>query len=114
MVAERRPGCLTFEVRGPDGARVLVLPRGRIRIGRTADNEVPLPAASVARRHCEVLLVDGRPALQDNGTTNGTWLRGEHLCLGRPRPLVSGDVIGIPPFEIRVLFDADEPVSAPP
>lgn len=64
-------------VAGPDAGGVHLLHPGAIRIGRSADADVPLDDPDVSRLHCTVtVLPDGRVAVADLGSTNGTALDG--------------------------------------
>ncbi|WP_037644735.1 FHA domain-containing protein, partial [Streptomyces exfoliatus] len=64
-------------VAGPDAGGVHLLHGGPIRIGRSADADVPLDDPDVSRAHCTVVVGDdGRVTVSDLGSTNGTTLDG--------------------------------------
>ncbi|MEC4575432.1 FHA domain-containing protein [Streptomyces virginiae] len=64
-------------VAGPDAGGVHLLHDGQIRIGRSADADVPLDDPDVSRMHCAVTVIsDGRIAVADLDSTNGTTLDG--------------------------------------
>lgn len=64
-------------VAGPDAGGVHLLHGGQIRIGRSADADVPLDDPDVSRLHCAVTVgEDGRVAVADLGSTNGTRVDG--------------------------------------
>ncbi|MFJ5291599.1 FHA domain-containing protein [Streptomyces sp. NPDC088348] len=64
-------------VAGPDAGGVHLLHGGRIRIGRSAEADVPLDDPDVSRMHCTVTVEqDGRVTVADLGSTNGTTLDG--------------------------------------
>ncbi|MEV7525503.1 FHA domain-containing protein [Streptomyces sp. NPDC091371] len=64
-------------VAGPDAGGVHLLHSGQIRVGRSADADVPLDDPDVSRLHCAVtVLPDGRVAVADLDSTNGTTLDG--------------------------------------
>ncbi|MFD3541259.1 FtsK/SpoIIIE domain-containing protein [Streptomyces sp. NPDC058662] len=64
-------------VAGPDAGGVHLLHSGRISVGRSADADVPLDDPDVSRLHCAVTVTpDGRVAVADLGSTNGTTLDG--------------------------------------
>ncbi|MFJ4774759.1 FtsK/SpoIIIE domain-containing protein [Streptomyces sp. NPDC088762] len=72
-------------VSGPDAGGVHLLHSGQIRVGRSADADVPLDDPDVSRLHCAVtVLADGRVAVADLDSTNGTALDG--VAVG-PRPV---------------------------
>ncbi|MFC5883279.1 FHA domain-containing protein, partial [Streptomyces virginiae] len=64
-------------VAGPDAGGVHLLHDGQIRIGRSGDADVPLDDPDVSRMHCAVTVIrDGRVAVADLDSTNGTTLDG--------------------------------------
>ncbi|MFJ7411944.1 FHA domain-containing protein [Streptomyces sp. NPDC098077] len=72
-------------VAGPDAGGVHLLHGGQIRIGRSADADVPLDDPDVSRLHCAVTVSDdGRVSVADLGSTNGTSLDGVEV---RERPV---------------------------
>nr|WP_251692422.1 FHA domain-containing protein [Streptomyces sp. CHD11] len=72
-------------VAGPDAGGVHLLHGGEIRIGRSADADVPLDDPDVSRLHCAVTVgADGRVSVADLGSTNGTTLDGRRVG---PRPV---------------------------
>ncbi len=67
-------------VAGPDAGGVHLLHGGEIRIGRSADADVPLDDPDVSRLHCAVTVgADGRVSVADLGSTNGTTLDGRSV-----------------------------------
>ncbi|NJP53435.1 FHA domain-containing protein [Streptomyces sp. SBST2-5] len=67
-------------VAGPDAGGVHLLHGGEIRIGRSADADVPLDDPDVSRLHCAVTVApDGRVSVADLGSTNGTTLDGRRI-----------------------------------
>ncbi|MFG2993108.1 FHA domain-containing protein [Streptomyces sp. NPDC048257] len=64
-------------VAGPDAGGVHLLHSGQIRVGRSSDADVPLDDPDVSRLHCAVTVIrDGRVAVADLDSTNGTTLDG--------------------------------------
>jgi pSer/pThr/pTyr-binding forkhead associated (FHA) protein len=86
------PGALTF-----DGPRVV--------IGRGASCDVRLPDPSVSHRHATIRVDDGRHALVDEGSTNGTFVGGVRLARGTPRILRTGDLVRIGRVWLEVRID---------
>ncbi|MFE6975789.1 FtsK/SpoIIIE domain-containing protein [Streptomyces sp. NPDC057682] len=75
-------------IAGPDAGGVHLLHGGQIRIGRSADADVPLDDPDVSRLHCAVTVsADGRVSVADLGSTNGTTLDGAEV---RDRPVRLG------------------------
>ncbi|MER5632559.1 FHA domain-containing protein [Streptomyces nitrosporeus] len=80
-------------VAGPDAGGVHLLHGGQVRIGRSADADVPLDDPDVSRLHCAVtVLEDGRVAVADLGSTNGTSLDGTPVH-DRPVRLAPGALL---------------------
>ncbi|MEV5435792.1 FHA domain-containing protein [Streptomyces sp. NPDC052682] len=72
-------------VAGPDAGGVHLLHGGEIRVGRSADADVPLDDPDVSRLHCAVTVTaDGRVSVADLDSTNGTTLDGRRVG---PRPV---------------------------
>lgn len=83
------------------GTQVVQLPEGQLAIGRDRSNDVVLSDPNVSRFHAEVArLGDGRVAIRDLGSRNGTRVNGE---LVRTAVLDPGSEVGIGPY--RLLFD---------
>ncbi|MEV7215586.1 FtsK/SpoIIIE domain-containing protein [Kitasatospora cineracea] len=73
--ADERPAAELRVVGGPDAGGVHRLHGERIRIGRSAEADVPLDDPDVSRLHLALhLAADGRATVQDLGSTNGTRL----------------------------------------
>ena len=83
--------------------------RGRTTIGRDADNDVPLKARFVSRRHAAVIPTPGSALVEDLRSTNGVIVNGRRVRCAR---LAHGDVItlGTANFRYTVGSAADGPV----
>lgn len=65
--------------------REVFLERFPSSLGRSLDNDLPLPFLSVSSRHLEIgLTSDGEPYLLDLGSTNGSFLGQNRLRPGEP------------------------------
>ncbi|MGW6024838.1 FHA domain-containing protein [Streptomyces sp. NPDC055099] len=125
-------------VAGPDAGGVHLLHGGQIRVGRSADADVPLDDPDVSRLHCAVTLTpDGQVTVTDLGSTNGTTVDG-HEITDRPVRLTPGSLLrlgesalrftagdgtggalptapdGEGHVRVRVTASADAPLDAPP
>jgi len=60
-------------------------------IGRDPMVDIPIQSPTVSRRHARLVLVEGGYAIEDLGSSNGTFVNG--IRLNRLRPLNSGDQI---------------------
>lgn len=94
-------------VAGPDAGGVHLLHGGQITIGRSADADVPLDDPDVSRLHCAVTVAaDGRIAVADLGSTNGTTLSGARLG-SRPVRLAPGALLRIGESALRLTPPGD-------
>ncbi|MFF6812027.1 FHA domain-containing protein [Streptomyces sp. NPDC012403] len=89
-------------VAGPDAGGVHLLHGGEIRIGRSADADVPLDDPDVSRLHCAVTVApDGGVSVADLGSTNGTTLDGRRVG-PRPVRLAPGALLRIGESTLRL------------
>ena len=69
---------------GNDSATNFPLDGSGLTIGRSAVNIVQVPHdAQISRVHARIVHVDGRFYVEDNDTTNGTWVNGERVTKRR-------------------------------
>ncbi|MEO3766848.1 FHA domain-containing protein [Streptomyces sp. B5E4] len=89
-------------VAGPDAGGVHLLHGGQIRIGRSADADVPLDDPDVSRLHCALTVTpDGGITVVDLGSTNGTTIDG--LAVGTtPVPLRADAVLRVGESALRI------------
>ncbi|MFD9499099.1 FHA domain-containing protein [Streptomyces sp. NPDC060035] len=89
-------------IAGPDAGGVHLLHGGQIRIGRSADADVPLDDPDVSRLHCAVTVSeDGRVSVADLRSTNGTSLDGTEVG-ERPVPLTPGALLRLGESTLRL------------
>ncbi|MFE6037769.1 FHA domain-containing protein [Streptomyces sp. NPDC056452] len=89
-------------IAGPDAGGVHLLHGGQIRIGRSADADVPLDDPDVSRLHCAVTVSeDGRVSVADLRSTNGTALDGTEIG-ERPVPLTPGALLRLGESTLRL------------
>lgn len=94
-------------VAGPDAGGVHLLHGGQIRVGRSADADVPLDDPDVSRLHCAVTLgADGRITVEDLESTNGTSVDGRPLD-SRPVRLSPGSLVRLGESALRVSVAGD-------
>jgi len=67
-------------------------------LGRDADVAVPLSSPTVSRHHARIVITGAIAMLEDLGSKNGTYVRGQPVT--SPVRLLDGDRIGIGVFEI--------------
>jgi pSer/pThr/pTyr-binding forkhead associated (FHA) protein len=81
---------LIFVEQRPMAGRVLPI-EGGLTIGREGC-DVLLPDPEVSRRHAVMrVLESGGAAIEDLGSTNGTWVNGERAH--GPTPVAPGDIV---------------------
>ncbi|MGW2044092.1 FHA domain-containing protein [Streptomyces sp. NPDC001858] len=89
-------------VAGPDAGGVHLLHGGQVRVGRSADADVPLDDPDVSRLHCAVTLTpEGRVTVADLGSTNGTTLDGTRVQT-RPVRLAPGALLRVGESALRL------------
>ncbi|MFF1451522.1 FHA domain-containing protein [Streptomyces sp. NPDC058274] len=89
-------------IAGPDAGGVHLLHGGRVHIGRSADADVPLDDPDVSRLHCAVTVEpDGRVAVADLGSTNGTTLDGIRVS-DRPVRFAPGALLRVGESALRL------------
>ncbi|MCX4693059.1 FHA domain-containing protein [Streptomyces sp. NBC_01408] len=92
-------------VAGPDAGGVHLLHSGQIRVGRSADADVPLDDPDVSRLHCAVTVMrDGRVAVADLDSTNGTTLDGTPVG-PQPVALPPGSLLRVGESTLRLTPD---------
>ena len=69
--------------------REVMLRPGENVIGRVEDGVVWLDSPAVSRRHARIVVAEGRVVLEDLGSKNGTFVRGQRIT--SPVPLADGD-----------------------
>ncbi|MFF4805459.1 FHA domain-containing protein [Streptomyces sp. NPDC001351] len=89
-------------IAGPDAGGVHLLHGGEIRVGRSADADVPLDDPDVSRLHCAVTVAaDGQVSVADLDSTNGTTLDGTRLGT-RPVRFTPGALLRVGESALRV------------
>jgi ABC-type multidrug transport system ATPase subunit/pSer/pThr/pTyr-binding forkhead associated (FHA) protein len=79
-------------------------------IGRTKDNDIVLPMPQVSSRHA-ILHVQGEQlALEDRGSANGTFVRGQRIAPGQRVPVQNGEKVFIGPMPLLIQVENREVV----
>ncbi|MBN1147917.1 MAG: FHA domain-containing protein [Anaerolineales bacterium] len=112
---ENRAREYRFQIKGPSGEQLYIVPQGASFIGRQAGSHLMLDDPQVSRKHAQIDCTPQECRLTDLGSSNGTIFRGERLTAQAPVILEAGDAIKIGPFEISVLaIPVIPPVAAQP
>lgn len=104
---------------GPSPGKVFPLMKNEITIGRDINNEIVINDAEISRKHCRLIMFGDSFAIEDLGSTNGTWVNERRIT--SQHQLVNGETIRLGDnitlsFEM-VGFDADATIAsstAPP
>ena len=79
-------------------------------IGRTPDNDIVLPQPQVSSRHAILHVSASELALEDRGSANGTFVRGQRIAPGQRVPVQNGEKVFIGPMPL-VIQMADREVA---
>ena len=82
--------------------RELMLPKGRITIGRRPQNDIVLDDPAISGQHAAIVTTDVDVCLEDLNSTNGTQVNGQPV---RKHFLQDDDVIELARYRIRYLVD---------
>lgn len=75
---------------------------GAIAIGRTPDNKIVVPHPQVSARHAQIINQNGQLLLEDLGSGNGTFVRGQRLARGQRVPVANGEKVYIGPMPVLI------------
>jgi ABC-type multidrug transport system ATPase subunit/pSer/pThr/pTyr-binding forkhead associated (FHA) protein len=73
-----------------------------ITIGRTPDNTIVVPHAQVSSRHAQILKQGSELFVEDRGSANGTFVRGQRLASGQRVPVKNGEKVYIGPMPLLI------------
>jgi ABC-type multidrug transport system ATPase subunit/pSer/pThr/pTyr-binding forkhead associated (FHA) protein len=69
-------------------------------IGRTPDNDIVLESPQVSSRHALLHTEGGQLFLEDRGSANGTYVRGERILPGQKVPVQNGEKVLVGPMPL--------------
>lgn len=87
-------------VSGPNTGTTYSLHEGENSLGRVEGNVIVLPSSNISKRHCTLRLVHNNLTLEDQGSTNGTFVNGS---LTKKKELHSGDRISVGDYILQVV-----------
>jgi hypothetical protein len=94
--------------RDVQGEREFELTYMQSTIGRSPDNEIPIPDPEVSRRHAQIVRQSSGYAIVDLGSTNGTFVNDVRVT--ELTPLKHGDFIRLgDAIDIRFFHGSDQP-----
>ena len=94
---EPLPDQVSLVLRWPQGVRVVLLEPGRpVTLGRSGESELVIAERTLSRRHAKLWCVGTQVHVEDCGSRNGVWLRGQrvqHAALKPGEWLALGEVV---------------------
>jgi ABC-type multidrug transport system ATPase subunit len=69
-------------------------------IGRTPDNDIQIPSPQISSRHAVLHSMGGQLFLEDRGSANGTYVRGQRIPPGQRVPVQNGEKVFIGPMPL--------------
>jgi ABC-type multidrug transport system ATPase subunit/pSer/pThr/pTyr-binding forkhead associated (FHA) protein len=75
---------------------------GVISIGRTPDNKIVVPHPQVSSRHAQIIDQGGQLFIEDLGSGNGTFVRGQRVAKGQRLPVQNGEKVFIGPMPLVI------------
>jgi len=86
--------------------RPFKLSKDAVVIGRREDCDLRIALSDVSRKHCRLLLADGQIAVEDLGSSNGTYVNGHRV---QHVTLEAGDTLQVGPVVFVLQVDGDPP-----
>lgn len=86
--------------RGAQAGRTYPLAAGVTRVGRHSRSGILLDDITVSRRHCLITVDDNQLTVEDEGSTNGTYVNGARM---EQSPLQPGDRLMVGRFHLVVV-----------
>ena len=73
---------------------------GSKSIGRTPENDIQIPHPQVSSRHAVLHSISGQLFLEDRGSANGTYVRGQRIPANQRVPVANGEKVFIGPMPL--------------
>ncbi len=80
----------------------------RQTIGRTPENDITIAHPQVSSHHAVLIKVGSQLFLEDRGSANGTYVRGQRIPAGQRVPVANGEKVFIGPMPLLLQVGADE------
>jgi len=98
-------------VKGNPKGKQVEIPSGTITVGRAEDSDLIIASTRVSRHHCEIINEEGKLALRDKGSGNGTFVNGAKI---EEQTLDAGDEVRIGPLTFVLEIDGVREKPAKP
>ncbi|MFC4927497.1 ATPase, T2SS/T4P/T4SS family [Delftia deserti] len=103
---------IDLEIIHPDGRRQPLSVPDMCSIGKGSQCEVRLDNWRLAKEHARLFTSPSGVLIDDAGSFVGVLVNGQRIT-AQYGPLQNGDLIGIGPFQLRILNSGEEPQAAP-
>jgi len=77
-------------------------------IGRTPDNDIQIQHAQVSSHHALLHRLGDQLLLEDRGSANGTYVRGQRIAPGQKVPVQNGEKVFVGPMPLVLQVEAGE------
>ncbi len=81
-------------------------------VGRDPSCQLRPSSAAISKRHCALLIADGKVVVRDFNSTNGTFVNDEQVQ--GDQEVQDGDLLRIGPLDFQVKIEVPAPVAAAP
>ena len=98
-------------ISGPNRGSVYEVRDEQCSIGRQDGNTIVLQSSRVSKSHCRLVASDGEILLEDQGSSNGTFVNGTQA---RSKKLAAGDKISIGEFVLELILESRKPPALRP
>ncbi len=77
-------------------------------IGRTTDNDIQISHPQISSRHALLHRINDQLFLEDRGSANGTFVRGQRIPAGQRVPVNNGEKVFVGPMPLVIQVEASE------
>lgn len=88
---------------GSNAGQEIVVPTRKCLIGRDDECDLRPNSDAVSRRHCAILVKEGRVIVRDLNSKNGTWINGQ--TIQHERVVECGDSLQVGPLTFKILIE---------
>jgi ABC-type multidrug transport system ATPase subunit/pSer/pThr/pTyr-binding forkhead associated (FHA) protein len=81
-----------------------------VSVGRTPENQIIVNHPQVSSKHAQIVMAGGQLFLEDRGSANGTFVRGQRLPPGQRVPVANGEKVFVGPMPL-VIHIADSRID---
>jgi pSer/pThr/pTyr-binding forkhead associated (FHA) protein len=97
---------------GANEGKVIRIAVPQFIIGRDPQCQLRPSSAAISKRHCAVLVAEGKVLIRDFNSTNGTFVNDEQVQ--GDRELKAGDRLKVGPLDFVVQIEAEAPAAPKP